>query len=127
MRDTIEVPVERPLGPALRNGWREKCPRCGSGKLFDGYLEVRDGCDFCGQDFTHHRADDAPSWLTIIIIGHLIAPILLATYQVVDLPVWAHVVIWPTLAMVGVILLLQRVKGGVIAFQWSKRMHGFDD
>lgn len=127
MRDTINIPAERPMGPALRNGWRQKCPRCGSGKLFSSYLKVRDGCDFCGQDFSHHRADDAPSWLTMIIIGHLIAPILLATYQMFDLPVWAHAVIWPTLAMVGIILLLPRVKGGIIAFQWSKRMHGFDD
>ena len=127
MRDLTEIPAERPSGPALRNGWRQKCPRCGAGKLFSSYLKVRESCDFCSQDFTHQRADDAPSWLTIIVVGHLIAPLLLTTYQVVDLPVWAHAVIWPTLAMVGIILLLPRIKGGIIAFQWAKRMHGFDD
>ena len=127
MRDTIDILADRPMGPALRNGWSQKCPKCGAGKLFSSYLVVRDDCDFCGQEFSHHRADDAPSWLTIIIVGHLIAPVLLATYKFFDLPSWAHMIIWPSLAMVGIILLLPRVKGAVIAFQWSKRMHGFDD
>ena len=52
---------------------------------------------------------------------------ILTAYQVVDLPVWVHAVIWPSLAMVGVIVLLPRLKGMVIAFQWAHRMHGFDD
>jgi len=117
---------ERPLGPALSKGWRMRCPSCGAGRLFEGYLSVRDDCEFCGEHLASHRADDAPSWLTMLIVGHLLAPLLLTAYQVTSLPIWAHAVIWPTLAMAMILALLPRVKGGVIAFQWAKRMHGFD-
>lgn len=80
----------------------------------------------CGEEFFHHRADDAPSWLTIIVVGHLIGPLMLTVYQVADLPIWVHAVIWPLLAMAGVLILLPRLKGGVVAYQWAYRMHGFD-
>lgn len=118
---------DRPLGPALRNGWRRACPNCGGGSLFDGYLHVRDSCDICGEDLHHHRADDAPAWLTIIVVGHIIAPIMIASISFFDWPSWIHAVVWPVIAMTGVIILLPRMKGCVVAFQWAKRMHGFDD
>ena len=63
----------------------------------------------------------------MIVVGHLIAPVMLTAYQLLDLPTVAHAIFWPLLAMMGVIVLLPRVKGLVIAFQWSQRMHGFDD
>lgn len=128
MKDFLHhsTPEPRPLGAALAKGWRRRCPSCGGGALFDGYLSIKHDCDICGEEFHHHRADDAPSWLTMIIIGHLIAPLMIASYQVFDLPTWSHAVIWPVLAMTGVIVLLPRVKGGIVAFQWAHRMHGFD-
>ena len=118
---------ERPLRPALFKGWRGRCPQCGGGSLYDSYLKVSDHCDICGEAFHHHRADDAPAWLTIILIGHLIAPIMLASFEFLTLPTWSHAVIWPALALTGAIILLPRVKGMIIAFQWAHRMHGFDD
>lgn len=128
MRDLIDrsEPAPRPLGPALAKGWRRRCPHCGGGHLFDGYLTVRPACDICGEELHHHRADDAPSWLTIMIVGHLIAPLMISAYQLFDLPMWAHAAIWPVLALTGVVILLPRVKGGVVAFQWAHRMHGFE-
>lgn len=130
MKDATEIqePREaRDLRPALVKGWRGRCPRCGGGALFDGYLAVRDSCDVCGEDFHHHRADDAPAWLTMIIVGHLIAPLMLLSFELFTLPDWSHAVIWPVVAMTGVIVLLPRVKGAIIAFQWAQRMHGFDE
>lgn len=120
-------PAERPLGVALKKGWRRRCPSCGGGDLFDGYLAVRESCDICGEELHHHRADDAPSWLTILIVGHIVAPIMIAAYQNLTLPMWAHAVAWPSFAMALVIILLPRVKGGIVAFQWAHRMHGFDE
>lgn len=121
-----DAKAARPLRPALLRGWKRRCPNCGGGALFNGYLSVKDDCDICGEEFFHHRADDAPSWLTILVVGHLIGPIMLTVYQLTDLPIWAHAVIWPLLAMVGVLTLLPRLKGGVVAYQWAYRMHGFD-
>ena len=117
----------RPLRPALIKGWRGRCPDCGGGALFGKYLKVRDGCDVCGLDFSEHRADDAPSWLTIILVGHVIAPLMILAYETLTLPPWVHAVVWPVIALTAAVALLQRVKGGVIAFQWAHRMHGFDD
>ena len=62
--------IERPMRPSLRKGWRRRCPKCGEGALFNGYLSVKDACANCGQAFHHHRADDGPAYLTIVIVGH---------------------------------------------------------
>ena len=128
MKDMLDhrEAAPRALTPALMNGWRRRCPHCGGGHLFDGYLTVRHACDICGEELHHHRADDAPSWLTMIIVGHLVGPMMLTAYQLFDLPMWAHAVIWPILALTGVVILLPRVKGGIVAFQWAHRMHGFE-
>ena len=68
-------PAERPLRPALWRGWRRKCPRCGEGPLLTSYLKVRPTCPACGQELHHHRADDGPAYLTILIVGHLMGKI----------------------------------------------------
>lgn len=125
-RNTTPDQPPRPLGAALAKGWRRRCPNCGGGEIFDGYLKVRDQCDICGEDLHHHRANDAPSWLTIIVTGHILGPLMLLAYEFLALPIWASVVIWPIIAMTMVIILLPRVKGGIVAYQWAYRMHGFD-
>lgn len=114
------------MRPALAKGWRRRCPSCGGGAMFDGYLTVRAECDICGEELHHHRADDAPAWLTMIVVGHLIAPLMLTAFELFTLPTWAHAVIWPSIAMSLVVILLPRIKGGIVAFQWAHRMHGFD-
>ena len=64
---------ERPLGPrAVRRGFAGRCPHCGEGRLFRAYLKVDDACPVCGEDFTPQRADDAPAYVTILIVGHFI-------------------------------------------------------
>lgn len=125
MEQTSHTPA-RPLGQSLARGWRKRCPNCGEGRLLDGYLSVADACGACGAPMHHHRADDAPAWLTIIVVGHLIAPVMLGVYKAFDLPTWAHAAIWPTLAILLVLWFLPRLKGAVVGFQWSQRMHGFD-
>jgi uncharacterized protein (DUF983 family) len=64
------TPQERPTWPALRKGWSRKCPNCGNGPLLRGYLKVRDTCPVCREELYHHRADDGPAYLTILIVGH---------------------------------------------------------
>lgn len=115
----------RTLGPALLRGWRGRCPNCGAGPMLRGYLTVRDACPVCGEALHHHRADDGPAYLTILIVGHLMAPLLL----------WAFVTFRPdpivltavfSVGTVGLSLfLLPRLKGAFVALQWAKRMHGF--
>ena len=116
---------ERPLGRAMRNGWRRRCPNCGSGPLLKSYLKVHDECSVCREDLSHQRADDGPAYLTILFVGHLMAPLLLIVFET-----WRPepLVLFTIFAIgcVGLSLyLLPRLKGAVIGFQWSRRMHGF--
>jgi uncharacterized protein (DUF983 family) len=122
---TTATDIDRPMKPALMRGWRRKCPNCGTGPLLKGYLKVRDTCPVCRQELHHHRADDGPAYLTIPIVGHLMAPILHVAFVH-----WRPepLILFTVLAVgsVGLSLyLLPRLKGGIVAFQWARRMHGF--
>lgn len=119
-----EVP-ERPLGPALRRGWRCRCPSCGAGPMLRNYLKVRDTCPVCGEELFHQRADDGPAYLTILIVGHILAPLMLFLYSRFrpEPLVLASILIIVTVALS--LYLLPRLKGMMIALQWAKRMHGF--
>ena len=122
---TLTLEDDRPMGPALRRGWRCRCPSCGSGPMLRSYLKVRDSCPVCTEELHHHRADDGPAYLTILIVGHLMAPLIL----------WAFVKYRPdplvlaTVFSVGTValslFLLPRMKGMVVAMQWARQMHGF--
>lgn len=124
---TAPVPAddERPLKPALLRGWRRRCPSCGAGPMLRGYLKVRDACPVCGEELHHHRADDGPAYLTILIVGHLLAPILLFTYTKWR-PEPMVMAVGFTIGTVALSLyLLPRLKGALVALQWANRMHGF--
>ncbi|MBO9396250.1 DUF983 domain-containing protein [Shimia sp. R9_1] len=125
MSETTAALEDRPLKPALMRGWRRKCPNCGNGPMLKGYLKVRDHCPVCKQELHHHRADDGPAYLTILIVGHLMAPLLHVAFVH-----WRpEPLILFTIFAVGCVALslylLPRLKGGVVAFQWARRMHGF--
>ncbi|WP_309668374.1 DUF983 domain-containing protein [Tabrizicola sp.] len=116
---------ERPLKQALARGWRRKCPNCGAGAMMLGHLKVRDACPACGEELRHQRADDGPAYLTILIVGHLLAPILLFSF-VRWRPDPLPLAITFSVATVALSLyLLPRLKGAMVGFQWAKRMHGF--
>ena len=120
-----QTPEDRPLWPALRRGFRRRCPRCGTGQVFRGFLKVRDTCPVCGEELFHQRADDGPAYLTILIVGHILAPLLGATYAALrpEPLVLASVFAVGTVALS--LYLLPRLKGAMIAFQWANYMHGF--
>jgi uncharacterized protein (DUF983 family) len=117
----------RPLGPALLRGWRGRCPSCGGGPIMGGYLRIRPACASCGEAFHHHRADDAPAWATILIVGHVLVSALLLVETSFRPPMWVHWAVWPTLTVGLSLWLLPRLKGMVVAMQWALRMHGFDE
>jgi uncharacterized protein (DUF983 family) len=116
---------ERAFWPAIRRGWRRKCPNCGSGPVLRGYLKMRESCTVCRQDLTHASADDGPAYLTILIVGHLMAPSL----HFVFVKFRPEPLILFTIFAVGCVALslylLPRFKGMIVAYQWAKRMFGF--
>lgn len=117
----------REMRPALLRGWRRRCPSCGSGPMLKGYLKVRDECPVCGEDLHHHRADDGPAYLTILVVGHLMAPIMLWFFEAFRPEPLVLVAVFATGVIVSSLYLLPRFKGAIVAFQWAKRMHGFGD
>ncbi len=122
---SISVGPQRNLADALLRGARLKCPACGTGRLFRAYLKVADTCPDCHEALHHHRADDAPPYLTIVIVGHLIIAGVLLLEQTVAPPEWLHMVLWLPLTVVLSLVLLPSIKGSIVGLQWANRMHGF--
>lgn len=125
MTDSSQPTEERDLWPALRKGFRCKCPNCGSGPMLRSYLKVRESCAVCREDLSRHRADDGPAYLTILFVGHLMAPMLLFVFVNFRPDPLVLFTIFAT-GCVGLSLyLLPRLKGAIVAFQWARHMHGF--
>jgi uncharacterized protein (DUF983 family) len=116
----------RDLGSAVRRGFIGRCPNCGKGRLFRAYLKVVDACTVCGEDLHHQRADDAPPYITMLIVGHIVvAGVLAAEEAWPQSPMWLGAIVWIWLTFVLSLLLLPRVKGALVGYQWALRMHGF--
>jgi len=118
--------IARPVGRALWLGFRCRCPRCGGSGLFRAYLKPVANCRHCDEDLSHQRTDDAPPYFTMVIVGHIIVPIMLAVTMRTELSNLAHLAIWLPLAFAMTLALLQPVKGATIGLQWALYMHGFD-
>ena len=94
---------------ATRRGFFGRCPAC-SAELHH-----------------HHRADDLPPYLVILIVAHLVGwGILTAETRFEGTPLWLHLALWPALTVILCLALLQPVKGAVVGLQYGLRMHGFD-
>ena len=115
----------RLVKPALIRGWKRKCPNCGSGPLMDGYLSIREECAVCSQELHHHRADDGPAYITILISGHILAPLMLIIFEMYRPDPMVLAVGFILIFIAMALFLLPRIKGAFIGLQWAKRMHGF--
>jgi len=93
--------------------------------MLRGYLKVRDACPVCGEAFHHHRADDGPAYLTILIVGHLMAPLILVVFTRFRPDPLTMATLFSIGCVALSLYLLPRLKGVMVAFQWAKRMHGF--
>jgi uncharacterized protein (DUF983 family) len=122
----FERPAGRDLGLAMRRGFMGRCPKCGKGELFRAYLKVNARCPACGEDLSHQRADDAPPYITMLIVGHVIVGgVLVAEDMWPQSPLWLDAFIWLWLTFILSLALLPRVKGALVGYQWALRMHGF--
>lgn len=113
------------LGQAMWRGFTMKCPNCGTGKLFRRFLKVADHCPACGEEFTHHRADDFPAYLVIVVVGHAIVPVVLAVETSYAPAIWLQFLIWLPITILSALALLQPTKGSIVGLQWQLGMHGF--
>jgi uncharacterized protein (DUF983 family) len=115
----------RPLWMAMKRGFLGRCPHCGEGKLFGSFLKTVDRCEHCGEEMHHHRADDLPAYLVVVIVGHIIVGAFMGVEATSTLSTWQHLAIWVPLTIASALALLRPVKGAVVGLQWAFYMHGF--
>lgn len=116
---------DRPMKAAVLRGLQCKCPQCGKGNLFAGYLKVADTCQICQEELSHHRADDGPAYLTILIVAHIIGfAIHIMWVQFRPDPLVMACTLGIGAAALS-LALLPRMKGMIVGIQWARRMHGF--
>ena len=115
---------QRPVTQAMRRGLMRRCPQCGVGRSMRGYLKVRECCDHCGEALGHIRADDLPPYVTILVVGHVIVPLVLWVEQAYAPPAGIQMVVWPLLTAVLTLLTLPYFKGSVLGLMWALRLRG---
>ena len=105
----------------LSAGLRCKCPRCGQGPLFQGYLSVAERCARCGLDLRKADSGDGPAVFIIFILGSLVVPAALLLEAQLAPPMWLHMLIWPVVILGGALGLLRPFKATLIALQFRHR------
>ena len=98
-----------------------RCPHCGQGKLFDGFLTVAKSCEVCGVDLEKADSGDGPAVFIIFILGFLVVPLALLLEAKAEPPMWVHLSIWPAVILGGAIALLRPLKGLMIALQFKHK------
>src|SRR5690349_14654441 len=115
---TDQAPQETlPIGRGLSG----RCPRCGEGHLFQGFLTLRPACDHCGLDYGFADAGDGPAVFVILIGGGIVVFAALMTEVVYQPPYWLHAALWIPLILLVTLVPLSLVKGVLIALQYHHR------
>ncbi len=98
-----------------------RCPRCGKGPLFDGFLNVAAQCSVCELDLKKADSGDGPAVFIIFILGFLVVPLALLFESNFAPPMWQHMAIWPAVIIGGALALLRPMKGVMIALQYRHK------
>ena len=93
--------------------------------MFRAYLKVADRCDVCGEELNHHRADDFPPYIAIMIVGHLLVGIMLHMDMVWHVNPMTYMLSMIPAAIILPLIMLPSIKGSIVGLQWATRMYGF--
>jgi uncharacterized protein (DUF983 family) len=105
----------------IAKGLRCRCPRCGEGKLFTGFLTLRPSCERCGLDYKFADAGDGPAVFVILIGGAIVVAAALITEVAYRPPYWLHALLWVPLILLVTLVPLRPLKGLLIALQFHHR------
>jgi uncharacterized protein (DUF983 family) len=105
----------------IARGLRGRCPRCGKGKLFQGFLKLRPACEQCGLDFNFADAGDGPAVFVILVGGAIVVFAALITEAVYQPPYWLHALLWLPLILIVTLAPLRPIKGLLIAVQYHHK------
>lgn len=110
-----------PVLTAGQTGFKGKCPRCGQGQLFSGYLQTADKCKRCQLDFAFIDSGDGPAIFVIFIVGFLAVVGVLMTEVMFMPPIWLNLMIWMPLTLFLCLVFLRPLKGLLIAQQYKRK------
>ncbi len=105
-------------------GLKLRCPNCGAGSLFSSYIKPVRKCAMCEECLCDISTDDAAPWLTILVVGHVIVPLMVYSASVDAFPKWASLILWPTLALLLAGAVLPHAKGVMLSLIWAERGSG---
>ena len=116
-------PQERRYPPisAVSTGMAGLCPRCGDGRMFQGFLTLAPKCDVCGLDFSFADSGDGPAVFVSLIGGFLVLGAALAIDMAYEPPIWVYIVFFLPLALIVCLGLLRPLKGLLIASQFKNK------
>lgn len=103
-----------------------RCPNCGEGLLFDGFLKVASTCESCGFNLSRADSGDGPAVFVILILGFLVVGLALWVELAYEPPFWVHAVLWVPFITIGALLLLRPFKATLIAMQYRHRRDDYD-
>ena len=105
----------------LLAGLAGRCPNCGDGHLFEGFLTVSPACEACGFDLAKADSGDGPAVFVILIAGFIVAFSALFTEIAYRPPIWLHLVLWIPATFIVSLLLLRPLKGVMLASQFMNK------
>ena len=112
---------EKPNNLPIGRGLRGRCPRCGEGHLFQGFLSLRPACEHCGLSYGFADAGDGPAVFVILIGGAIVVFAALITEVVYQPPYWLHAALWLPLVLIVTLAPLRLIKGLLIALQYHHK------
>jgi uncharacterized protein (DUF983 family) len=112
--------AQRPVSP-FAAGLAGRCPACGKGRLFQGFLALRPHCDSCGLDYAFADSGDGPAVFVILIGGFVIVGAALVVEILYQPPLWLHALLWAPLILVVTLAPLRLLKGLLIALQYHHK------
>ncbi|MEI9993161.1 MAG: DUF983 domain-containing protein [Rhizomicrobium sp.] len=98
-----------------------RCPRCGQGRLFSGYLTIAPRCTACGQDFSAFDVGDGAAALVILVVGAIVAGAALWTEFTFQPPLWVHAVLWTPLIVLLTFVFLRLIKSALLVLQYRHK------
>ena len=113
------VAGDRSIWNGIKRGLARRCPNCGQGALFLGYLTVRSPCAVCGNDNLMYPSDDFPPYLTIFVAGHVLVTLFIIVDNAYAPPLWVEFAIWLPLTAISCLILLPFMKGATIGLCWA--------
>lgn len=105
----------------ITTGLQCRCPRCGRGRLYSGYLTLAENCESCGLALRAMDSGDGPAFFVMFLVLIITVPLVFLVYALFEPPIWVHMVLWPVVIIGLSLWLLRPAKAIMVALQFKHR------